>query len=81
MKNIQHYKCDNGLQIVTQNIPNVKTVACNWGVPAGVAMNKEDGESVLLTELMQRGACGLSAKKHTDALDALGSSEKPIVWQ
>ena len=72
MKNIQHYKCDNGLQIVTQNIPNVKTVACNWGVPAGVAMNKEDGESVLLTELMQRGACGLSAKEHTDALDALG---------
>ncbi|MBT4530757.1 MAG: insulinase family protein [Phycisphaerae bacterium] len=72
MKNIQHHTCANGLQIVTQHIPNVKTVALNWGVRAGSAIGDCDGESVLLTELIQRGIRNFTAKEHTDALDSLG---------
>lgn len=72
MNTIQHHTCQNGLKIVTQHIPNVKTVALNWGVRAGVATNTHDGESVLLCELIQRGVHGFDAIHHNDALDAIG---------
>lgn len=72
MKNIQQHLCKNGLTIITQHIPNVKTVAMNWGVRAGVAMNTHDGESVLLAELLQRGVEQYSAKEHNDHLNAIG---------
>lgn len=58
--------------MITQYIPNVKSVALNWGVRAGVAMNSNDGESVLLAELIQRGVHDFDAKQHNDALDAIG---------
>ncbi len=73
MKQIQLHTCANGMRIVTESIPNVKTVALNWGVPAGVATNKYDGASVLLTELIQRGAGQQDAKEYSNALSALGS--------
>ncbi len=72
MNNIKHHRCSNGLQIITEFIPNTKTVAVNWGVRAGVAMNEHDGESVLLAELIQRGVGGKSAKQHNDSLDSTG---------
>ena len=72
MNAIKHHTCQNGLRIITESNPSVKTVALNWGVRAGVATNIRDGESVLLAELMQRGAGGLSAKEHSDALDIRG---------
>ena len=72
MKNIKHHTCPNGLTIITQYIPNVQSVALNWGVRAGVAMNSNDGESVLLAELIQRGVHDFDAKQHNDALDAIG---------
>lgn len=72
MNKINRHTCSNGLQIITQNIPHIKTVAFNWGVRAGVASNVRDGESVLLAELIQRGVDGLDAKQHTNALDSYG---------
>ncbi len=72
MNAIQHHTCQNGIQIVTETNPSLKTVALNWGVRAGVASNTHDGESVLLAELIQRGVRGKSAKEHSDSLDILG---------
>ena len=72
MSNIKHHKFDCGLTIVTESISGIKTAALNWGVRSGVAYNKHDGDSVLLAELVQRGALGLSTKEHNDALDILG---------
>jgi len=72
MKNIQHHTCRNGLTIITENVPNVKTAALNWGVRAGVAMNTHDGESVVLAELLHRGAGQFDGREHQDCLDAIG---------
>ena len=72
MHAIQQHQLECGLRIITESIPGVKTAALNWGVRAGVATNKHDGDSVLLAELVQRGATGMSAKEHNDALDSLG---------
>ena len=72
MDNINHHTCSNGVHIITETIPNVQTVALNWGIRAGVATNTNDGESVLLAELIQRGVRGFDTKQHNDALDAIG---------
>lgn len=66
----QKLKC--GLHIITEAIENVRTVAMNWAVPAGVAYNECDGDSVLLSELVHRGIRGYSSKQHNDSLDMLG---------
>ena len=72
MSLVKQQKLDCGLQIVTEAIENVRTVAMNWAVPAGVAYNECDGDSVLLCELVQRGIRGYSSKQHNDSLDMLG---------
>ena len=73
MNNIKQHTCSNGLQVITEFIPNVKTVALHWGIRAGVASNVHDGESVVLAELIQRGVLGFDAKQHNDALDNIGA--------
>ena len=72
MQSIQHVTLDNGLHLITEHVPDVQTAALEWLVPGGVATNEHDGDSVLLTELMFRGAGGLSDKEHTQLLDMLG---------
>jgi predicted Zn-dependent peptidase len=72
MGNIQQHVFASGLNLITESISGVNTAAINWGVRAGVAYNTCDGDSVLLAELVQRGALGLTAKEHNDELDMLG---------
>ena len=72
MGDIQKHQFASGLTLITESISGVNTAALNWGVRAGVAHNAHDGDSVILAELVQRGALGLSAKEHNDALDMLG---------
>jgi predicted Zn-dependent peptidase len=72
MQTIECHKLESGLHIVTEKMPGVRTTAVNWTVCAGVATNKHDGDSVLLSELVQRGVKHLSAKQHNDALESLG---------
>lgn len=72
MNSIECHKLNSGLHVVTEKILGVKTTAVNWTVCAGVANNEHDGDSVLLSELVQRGSLGLSAKQHNDALETLG---------
>ena len=72
MQSIQHTTFDNGLQLVTESVRDVRTVSIEWLVCGGVATNEHDGDSVLLTELMYRGAGDLSDREHTERLDHLG---------
>ncbi|MBC8523064.1 insulinase family protein [PVC group bacterium] len=72
MESVQHHTLDNGLLLITESIKDVRTAAIEWVVPAGVATNEYDGDSVLLTELSYRGAGGLCAREHTKKLDLLG---------
>ena len=76
MNNIACHEFDSGLQLVTEKISSVKTAAVNWTVRAGVATNEHDGDSVLLSELVQRGAHDLSAKQHNDAIELLGAKRQ-----
>jgi predicted Zn-dependent peptidase len=72
MNEIHEHTFDSGLTLVTESIKETNTVAINWGVQGGVAYNEFDGDSAILSELVKRGAQGLSAKEHNDALDLLG---------
>ncbi len=72
MQSIQHTTFNSGLQLVTESVHDVRTVAIDWLVCGGVATNEHDGDSVLMTELMYRGAGNLSAREHTERLDHLG---------
>ena len=76
MNNITCHKFDSGLQLVTEKVSSVKTAAVNWTVRAGVATNEHDGDSVLLSELVQRGAHDLTAKQHNDAIELLGAKRQ-----
>lgn len=72
MQSIRHTIFDNGLQLITESVRDVRTAAIEWLVCGGVATNEHDGDSVLLTELMFRGAGDLSDREHTQKLDHLG---------
>lgn len=65
-----------GMPLVVEPIENVRSVALCWLLPVGNAGDPEaeagDGESVLLSELVLRGAGGLSSRALSDALDRLG---------
>ena len=63
---------ENGLIIGAEQRKDVQTVSLHLAVPAGIATNEKDGESVVLAELIQRGASGLSALEHQYALERLG---------
>jgi predicted Zn-dependent peptidase len=72
MQSIQSITLNNGLHLITEQVRDVRTAAIEWLVLGGVATNEHDGDSVLLRELMFRGAGGLSDREHTQRLDGLG---------
>jgi len=72
MQSIRHATLDNGLQLISESVPGVRTASLEWLVCGGVATNEHDGDSVLLSELMFRGAGNLSDREHTECLDHLG---------
>ena len=69
---INTHQLKSGLRVVTEHNPSVSTVALNWAVPAGVATNDQDGSSVIISEMVLRGANGLSAREHNESLELLG---------
>ncbi len=76
MDDIQCIQLDCGAVLVAEPIPNVASAAVNWLLPVGSAGDPEDGDglSVLLSELIFRGAGGLSSRELSDAFDRLGAS-------
>ncbi|QDU73011.1 M16 family metallopeptidase [Mucisphaera calidilacus] len=74
MQTIETHVLDNGLTVALEPMSGVESVSLTLMVPAGMASEPEDrqGLSGLLTEMVCRGAGGLSSRAHVDLLDRLG---------
>lgn len=74
MSQIITIQLDCGMTLVVEPIASVASVAMNWVLPAGSATDPRDGDGYasLLSEMIERGAGGLSSREHSDALDRLG---------
>lgn len=76
MSSIVTRQLDCGAMLVVERMPSVASVALNWLLPAGCATDPEpdDGVAAMLSEMVFRGAGGLSSREHSDALDRQGVS-------
>jgi predicted Zn-dependent peptidase len=74
MSRIYQEQLPNGLWLIAEPHDTARSLSMTMLVPAGVANEPEgmQGASALLEEVMARGAGGLSARAHCDALDQLG---------
>lgn len=63
-----------GMKVAVESIPNADSVAINWLLPAGSAMESNDGIGVtaMLSEMLLRGAGGMNSRDFSNALDRLG---------
>lgn len=71
---IEYRTLDNGLTLIFEPMPGVKSAAMSWLLPVGSAADPDgaDGAATLLSEWVLRGAGNLDARGHSDALDRLG---------
>lgn len=74
MNQIHHEQLDHGLHLVVEPMAGVKSLAMTMLLPGGAAVEPANqlGISTVLSEMLERGAGGLSAREHSDALDQLG---------
>ncbi|WP_428388057.1 M16 family metallopeptidase [Mucisphaera sp.] len=74
MSHIQTHRLANGLTVIFEPMTGVESAALTLLVPAGIAAEPEDRQGVagLLTEMICRGAGGLSSREHVAMLDRLG---------
>ncbi len=74
MPAIQTHRLPNGLTLLTEPMPAAQSAALCLLVPAGVATQpgSHQGVAPLLADHIGRGAGGLTARQHSDALDTLG---------
>ena len=74
MNQIHQHQLNNGLWLVAEPIAGAQSLAMSFLTPAGVAHEpaRQQGVATLATEMICRGAGGLDAKAHSDALDQLG---------
>jgi predicted Zn-dependent peptidase len=63
-----------GATLLVESATSGRSAALSWMVPVGTATDPPgcEGDSVLLAELIQRGAGGRSSREYSDALDRLG---------
>ncbi len=74
MAQINRQWFSNGLVLLAESVPGAESLAMTMLVPGGVAMEPagQQGAAAMLSELICRGAGGLNAREHSDALDRLG---------
>lgn len=74
MHRIHQHRLANGLWLVAEPIAEVQSLAMSLLLPAGVSLEPEhqQGAATMLSEMICRGAGGLDARAHSDALDHLG---------
>jgi predicted Zn-dependent peptidase len=74
MSDIVTIELNDGLVVIAEPIDSVASVAVNWALPIGAATDPPaaDGQAAMLSELIFRGAGGMSSREHSDALDRLG---------
>jgi predicted Zn-dependent peptidase len=73
---IVSHRFDNGLVLVAETIPTVRSAAFTFLLPAGAAFEPEDrgGTASMLAEWITRGAGDLDSRELIGALDSLGVS-------
>jgi predicted Zn-dependent peptidase len=73
---IVSHRYDNGLVLVAEAIPTVRSAAFTFLLPAGAAFEPEDrgGAASMLAEWITRGAGDLDSRELIGALDSLGVS-------
>ncbi len=73
---IVSHRYDNGLVLVAEEIPSVRSAAFTFLLPAGAAFEPEDrgGAAAMLAEWITRGAGDLDSRELIGALDSLGVS-------
>jgi predicted Zn-dependent peptidase len=73
---IVSHRFDNGLVLVAETIPAVRSAAFTFLLPAGAAFEPEDrgGSATMLAEWITRGAGDLDSRELIGALDNLGVS-------
>ncbi|MEM8783188.1 MAG: pitrilysin family protein [Planctomycetota bacterium] len=71
---IRTHTFSNRLTLLCEPMAAASSTAVTLMVPAGVAQQPEDRQGVapLMADFVTRGAGGLSAREHSDALDRLG---------
>lgn len=74
MSQIYQEQLPNGLWLVAEPSESAQSLSMTMLVPAGVASEPKgmQGASALLEEMITRGAGGLDARAHSEALDQLG---------
>ena len=79
--NIIDHTLDNGLRLLIEPMPSVKSAAFKWLLPAGSAGDPADciGLSTMMEEFTARGAGDMSSREHSDALDRIGVSRSSNV--
>lgn len=67
---------DCGMPLIVESMPNVRSAALSWLLPAGSATEPAhlEGLSAMWSELLLRGAGNLNSRQHADAVDRLGAS-------
>ena len=74
MQEIHTHQYPNGLSLVAEPMPGVRSLAMSLHTPAGVARQADTqlGVASLLAEMIGRGAGGLASREFNDKLDTLG---------
>jgi predicted Zn-dependent peptidase len=74
---LRWYTLSSGARLVVERMPGTRSCAAVWMLPVGTAGDPEgdagEGESTVLSELILRGAGGMSSRELSDAFDSLGA--------
>ena len=71
---IHQHRFAHGLELLAEPVAGAESLAMTLLVPAGLAAepHARQGAATMLSEMICRGAGGLSSREHSDALDRLG---------
>ena len=74
LNTIETHRFGNGLQLLVEPKKNVKSCGLHWVFPAGACMDHGNhvGASVMLGEMLVRGAGSLDSRSMSDAMDRCG---------
>lgn len=76
MTTLESRTLDNGLVVICESIPGVRSLGLCWLIPGGHGHDEPemDGRATVTSELLQRGAGDLDSRAQADAFDFLGAA-------
>ena len=74
LNTIETHRFSNGLRLLVEPKKNVKSCGLHWVFPSGACMDHHDqvGASVMLGEMLVRGAGSMDSRSMSDAMDRCG---------